>query len=103
MSKFTFDTIQPYVEMLIDAIENKGASSSGISYNPEVPPQADLYRDLLARVRKREVTKQSFMDELHTLHNDTIRLAGNNQIYRIGRLLSGLDFFMMREYNRYNS
>lgn len=100
MAKFTFDTIQPYVEMLIDALENRGSSSSGFPYDPNVLCQAELYRKLLARVRENE--KLDISVELKQLHTNTIQVAGNNQIYRIRELLKGLDFFMIREYNKYS-
>ncbi len=48
-----FEDLQPHVEMLCDAIENKGASSSGISHNAN--ECANLYRELLTKARAKSV------------------------------------------------
>ena len=50
MKKFTFEDLQPHVDMLCDALENKGASSSGVP-NEQVYHCAQKYRDLLKLVR----------------------------------------------------
>lgn len=102
MAKFTADTIQPFVEMLIDAIENKGASSSGVSYNSSVVAQAKHYRSLLSAIRNKEITKSQLLNALTLLRTETMQFAGNNQSYRIREILKGLDFFMLKEYNKVN-
>jgi hypothetical protein len=98
MKKFTFDDLQPHVDMLCDALENRGASSSGIP-NEAVYPQAKAYRNLLSKVRSKSITGYDLEMMLHTLANETLDLAKNNQSHRIGKIVSALDFYVRKEYN----
>ena len=98
MAKFKFEDQQPHVDMLCDALENRGASSSGVP-NEKVYPQAQAYRNLLAKVRSKTISGYDLELFLHTLKNETLELAKNNQFHRIDKIVSALDFYMRKEYN----
>lgn len=98
MKKLTFDDLQPHVDMLCDALENRGASSSGIP-NEAVYPQAQAYRNVLSKVRSKSITGYDLEMMLHTLANETLALAKNNQYHRIGKIVSALDIYIRKEYN----
>ena len=100
--KFTFDDIQPRAEMLIDALRNKGACASGMNYEPAVYAQADHYYVLLQQVREGKITKHHLDGVLRGLSTETIIAAKNNQKYRIEQIVNGLDYFINKEYNKYN-
>ena len=94
-----FEDLQPHVDMLCDALENKGASSSGIP-NLDVYPFAGKYRELLDQVRSKNITEQSLVDCLQKLREQTMNTARNNQCHRIGKIVEALDIFILKEYNR---
>jgi len=100
MSKFRFEDLQPHVEMLIDALENKGASSSGIPHNRGVIENADRYRELLREIRAKNKTFEDLVYDLHLLNHQTIQAAGDNQFLRIEKIVHALDFFIMKEYKK---
>lgn len=100
--KFKFEDLQPHVEMLIDALENKGASSSGVPYNKEVYAYPPLYRKLLEDVRNKTITYAQLEWGLAGYSRLVLHAAGNNQVYRICKILEALDFFFKKEYNIYN-
>jgi hypothetical protein len=100
---YTSDNIQPYVEMLIDALENKGASSSGISYNPAVLEYAPYYRTLLESVRQKHINDREMHKHLDALRSDVLMAAGTNQSYRINGILNALDIYFQKEYNKINN
>jgi hypothetical protein len=85
--------------MLCDALENRGASSSGIA-NPTVYPFADKYRYILAQVRAKEYTFDGLLCDLSALRVQTLETAKNNQSYRIGKIVEALDIFILKEYNK---
>jgi len=101
--KLNFENQQPYVEMLIDALENKGASSSGIPHNKEVMENAERYREVLKQIRSKNKTFEDLVYDLHLLNHQTNQAAGDNQSYRIAKIVHALDIFIMKEYNRYRS
>lgn len=97
--KFTFDDLQPPAEMLIEALENRGACASGFPYATGVKEVAEDYKALLNKVRE----KQRFLflqDELDGLANTVLERAGNNQRDRLQKIVKGLDVYLKREYNR---
>lgn len=96
----TFEDLQPHVDMLCDALENKGASSSGISHNKEVIQNADRYREILQQIREKKTSFEDLLYDLHLLNNQTQEAAANNQSYRIGKIVHALDIFVMKEYNK---
>jgi hypothetical protein len=70
--KLTFEDLQPHVDMLCDALENKGASPSGVSYNPEVYTYAEKYRKLLEQVRTKSIGYTDMWIQLRQMERDTI-------------------------------
>jgi hypothetical protein len=103
MSKFKFEDLQPHVDMLCDALENKGASASGVPYNEKVYAQAQAYRNLLSKVRSKEIPAYDLYMILATFKNETLEYAGQNQKYRITNLINALDIYIKKEYNKINS
>lgn len=103
MKKFKFEDLQPHVDMLCDALENRGASASGINYNEKIYTQAQAYRHLLSKIRNKEINEHDVLMFLSVLKNETLSLAGNNQLHRITKILEALDIFVRKEYNKINS
>lgn len=95
--KITYENLQPWIEMLIDAIENKGASSSGIS-NPKVFPYAQKYRDLLAQVRNKELGMYHLEQALNLYKREIQELS--NQRYRTQQLTDALDVYFVKEFKK---
>lgn len=98
--KFTYADLQPHVDMLCDALENKGASPSGISYNDSVYVYAKMYRELLTDIRNLKISKESLDNMLDIYKHSVIVAAGNNQIYRITQLVEALNVYMIKEFNK---
>lgn len=97
--KFTFDDLQPPAEMLIEALQNRGACASGFPYAPGVSAVAEQYKNLLDRVR--DTQKFLFLqEELDALAKDVLDKAGNNQRDRLKKIVEGLDIYINREYNK---
>jgi hypothetical protein len=94
--------VQPYVDMLIDALGNDGASRSGISYNEEVLQYPPKYRELLNKIRERKVDRPEIVSELKSLSELVLIAAGNNQRYRIQKIVDAIDIFLHKEYNSLN-
>lgn len=100
IKKLKFEDLQPHVDMLCDALENKGASPSGFSYEPEVYPCAQKYRDLLTLVREKRVDYDAMAYALSDLQEYTLIQAKNNQVLRITKIVDALDIFIRKEYNK---
>jgi len=94
-----FEDLQPHVDMLCDALENKGASSSGIP-NPDVYPFAQKYRYTLAKVRAKAYTLEILDYDLTLLRNQVLKVAEDNQYHRIAKIVEALDIFILKEYNK---
>ena len=101
--KLRFEDLQPHVDMLCDALENRGASSSGIPHNEKVYSQAQAYRNLLAKIREKEISGYDLEMMLHVLKAETMQFAGNNQTLRIEKIVEALDIFIRKEYNTINN
>jgi hypothetical protein len=97
--KLTFEDLQPHVDMLCDALENKGASVSGVSYNPEVYTYANKYREILRRVRAKEIGYTDMWISLRQLERDTTG-AAKTQRHRIAKIVNALALYIKKEYNR---
>lgn len=97
MGNLRFEDLQPHVEMLCDAIENKGASSSGIPHNAY--DCANLYRELLAKARAKSITYNTLSFALYETKLYLLKNAGG-QHYRLAKLADALDFFIKKEYNK---
>jgi hypothetical protein len=96
--KFKFEDLQPHVDMLCDALENKGASSSGSSYDSDVYVYAKKYREILRQVRAKEIGCVSLWIELGQLESDTNRVA-KIQRHRIAKIVNALVLYIKKEYN----
>lgn len=96
-----FEDLQPHVDMLCDALENKGASSSGIP-NENVYPFASKYRELLVLIRNKNIILKTLVCESKELGECTLRAAANNQSYRISKIVGALNVFLIKEYHKYN-
>jgi len=90
-----YKDLQPWVDMLVDALENKGASSSGIS-NPNVFPYAEKYRALLLQVRNKELSKYNLEQTLRQYQRE-IELV-SNQKYRTNNLTEALHSYFIKEF-----
>lgn len=99
--KFTFADLQPHVDMLCDALENKGASPSGIPYDEEVYVYAKKYREILQKVRDKQIGMTELWNNLTLLEMDTIKVA-KTQRHRIAKLVSALGIYIKKEYNSKN-
>jgi hypothetical protein len=95
-----FEDLQPHVDMLCDALENRGASSSGIPHDAKVVANAQLYREILQRVRNKQISAEDLLFNLAYLNNQTREAAKNNQFYRIDKIVEALDVFIQKEYNK---
>ena len=98
--KLRFEDLQPHVDMLCDALENKGASASGIPHNKEVMKNAERYREVLQKIRSKSIIFEDLVYDLHLLNHQTTQAAGNNQFLRIEKIVKALDVFIMKEYNK---
>jgi len=98
-NKFKFEDLQPHVDMLCDALENKGASTSGMSYNSEVYEYAEKYREILKQVRAKEIGYTNLWIALRQLERDTTN-AAKTQRHRIATIVNALALYIKQEYNR---
>lgn len=99
--KFKFEDLQPHVDMLCDALENRGASSSGVP-NEAVYPFAEKYREVLRQIRGGSMAFETLIFDLQRLHYETLATTGINQRHRIDKIVKALDHFIIKEYNRVN-
>ena len=95
MSKITYENLQPWVEMLIDALENKGASSSGM---PDilVYPYAEKYREILKEIRSKTISKYYLDRFLDTNYDEIIKVT--TQPYRLEKLLQSIKTYFYKEF-----
>jgi hypothetical protein len=100
VKKLSFEDLQPHVDMLIDALENKGASSSGIPHSKGIAENANKYRELLELIRTNNITFENLTENLSALHHVTLILSENNQYHRIQKIVKAIDIFMLKEYNK---
>jgi hypothetical protein len=100
--KLTFEDLQPHVDMLCDALENKGASMSGVSYNPEVYEYAKKYREILQQVRAKQIGYTNLWIALRQLERDTTAVA-KTQRHRIAKIVNALALYIKKEYNSVNN
>lgn len=93
-----YNDLQPWVEMLCDAIENKGASSSG--YDHGAYACAEWYRLLLERVR--DVEEEVLPEDVLFCYLRAIKWmmfkSTDRQQYRLNSIADALDTYIMKEY-----
>jgi hypothetical protein len=95
--KLRFEDLQPHVDMLCDAVENKGASSSGLSHGAN--ECAQMYRDILNKVRNKSISYKELAFALYETKLYMLKIA-KNQHYRLNNLADALDFYIKKEYNK---
>ena len=95
--KLRFEDLQPHVEMLCDAVENKGASSSGVPHGAY--ECAALYRDLLQKARTKSILYNFLSFALYDTKLYMLKIAGCQE-HRLKELGDALDFYIKKEYNK---
>ena len=90
-----YEDLQPHVDMLIDALENRGASSSGLP-NEQVYPFAEKYRNFLKDVRNRQVSRFHLEHFLTENHEEIMKVT--NQPHRTEQLLGALRIYFYKEF-----
>jgi len=90
-----YEDLQPHVEMLIDALENKGASSSGFP-NEQVYPYAQKYRDFLKEIRDRKISKYALEHFLNDTHDEIMEIT--NQPHRTEQILGAMRIYFYKEF-----
>lgn len=95
MSKFRFEDLQPHVEMLIDALENKGASSSGFP-NEKIYPYAEKYREVLNNIRSKSISRYQLDRFLQENSDEIMKIT--TQRYRTQLILDALKIYFYKEF-----
>ena len=95
MSKITYENLQPWVEMLIDALENRGASSSGIP-DLKVYPYSNKYRNMLQQIRNKSVSKYYIDTFLNTNYDEIMKVT--TQPHRVRCLLNAIKVYFYKEF-----
>lgn len=95
MSKFSYEDLQPHVEMLIDALENRGASSSGTP-DVKVYPYAEKYREILQQIREKKIAKYHLGIFLQSTADKILGLT--TQKYRVEKILEALKIYFYKEF-----
>lgn len=90
-----YKDLQPWVDMLCDALENRGSSSSGIPDN-KVYPYADKYREILKQIRGKNISKYH-LDQFLDKHHDEI-MAVTTQPYRVKNILDAIRSYFYKEF-----
>ena len=84
---FDYSKLQPWVEVIIDALENKGPSSSGVP-NLEVYPYSAKYKELLRQVRNKECSEEFMLQTLDQYQQEIESVS--NQKYRTKMITEAL-------------
>lgn len=92
---FDYSKLQPWVEVIIDALENKGSSSSGVP-NLEVYPYAAKYKELLRQVRNKECSEEFMHQELDQYQKQIQSVS--NQKYRTKMITEALKQQFSKEF-----
>jgi hypothetical protein len=90
-----YEDLQPHVEMLIDALENKGASSSGIP-DIEVYSYAAKYKEVLIQIRNKELSKYHLDRFLNSTHDEI--MSKTIQPHRMRSLLQAIKIYFYKEF-----
>lgn len=95
MTKLTYDKLQPWVDMLCDALENRGASSSGIP-DIKVYPYAQKYRDMLQQIREKKISRYYLDQFLNQTQNEIMQIT--TQKYRVQNILDAIRVYFYKEF-----
>lgn len=90
-----YENLQPWVDMLCDALENRGSSSSGIP-NEKVYPYAQKYREFLTEIREKKVCRYD-LDHFLNRNFDEV-MAVTNQPHRTKELLNAIRTYFYKEF-----
>ena len=92
-----YNELQPWVDMLIDALENRGASSSGIP-DVQVYPYAQKYRDFLKQIRDKKIARYHLDRFLATNREEILNLTV--QKYRVSKILDAISIYFLKEFTK---
>ena len=92
---FQFKDLQPWVDMLCDALENRGSSSSGTP-DPKVYPYAQKYRDMLQQIRDKKISKYYLDIFLCQTRDEVIEVT--TQRYRVEKICDALQHYFYKEF-----
>ena len=92
---FQFKDLQPWVDMLCDALENRGSSSSGIP-DIKVYPYAQKYREVLQQIRDKKTSKYYLDIFLRNSYDEIMNLTV--QPNRVKCLLDALKIYFYKEF-----
>ena len=95
MSKLTYDKLQPWVDMLCDSLENRGASSSGIP-DIKVYPYAQKYRDMLQQIREKKISRYYLDQFLNQTYEEV--MAVTIQPHRVKDILDAIRSYFYKEF-----
>jgi len=90
-----YNDLQPWVDMLIDALENRGASSSGIP-DIRVYPYAQKYRDMLQLIRDKKISRYYLDRFLNTTYDEVMSLT--TQPNRVKKILEAIKVYFYKEF-----
>ena len=90
-----FKDLQPWVDMLCDALENRGSSSSGIP-DIGVYPYAQKYRAMLQTIRDKAISKYHL--DLFLAQNYDEVMAVTTQQYRVKNILDAIKIYFYKEF-----
>lgn len=90
-----YKDLQPWVDMLCDALENRGSSSSGIP-DEKVYPYAQKYRDMLQQIREKKIAKYHLDFFLKNTYDEV--MAVTTQPYRIKSVLEAIQIYFYKEF-----
>ena len=92
-----FENLQPWVEMIIDALENGGGSSSGIP-DEKVYPYAERYRIMLGNIRNKKINKTGLDFFLDNLYTEV--MAVTTQKHRVHLILTAIKEYFYIEFKK---
>ena len=90
-----YNDLQPWVEMLCDAVENKGASSSGSDHGAYACAQ--MYRDLLHKVRTETISPEELFSALEEIRLCMVEKSNQRQQYRLNLLADAIHKYFLQE------
>jgi hypothetical protein len=90
-----YKDLQPWVDMLCDALENRGSSSSGIP-DVKVYPYAQKYRDMLQQIREKKMNKYYLDQFLNNTYDEVMAIT--TQQYRVKNILDAIKIYFYKEF-----
>ena len=90
-----YKDLQPWVDMLCDALENRGSSSSGIP-DVKVYPYAQKYRDMLQTIRDKKISRYHL--DLFLAKNYDEVMSVTTQPHRVKNILDAISSYFYKEF-----